>query len=371
MAESTRNLQNKSIIEAVTTLANFKAVNISGRNNNVIINSDIGLFSWDSTSLATPDDITVVKPNQIVLPNSGRWLLVEASPSSSQWTEAGGVLYPSVTSDEVESATTFRIKTADVAEKTFRVKNTNIEKESEMGISSTGEYLVKMTDDPDGTPTTTVPFKIKTDAKSNALTVTSVGALINETEVLGSNFFHIKTVDTFRAFRFEDSTLNQGVTFSMSYGTGFRIDVGDFTTPVIYEVSDGPISAIQLERRSGGLRRNLKLHTTFEPVVTSGQQILTGNIFNTQIEPMVGTIYFFVQFLNSKAQIDCKFDTLSSTVGGSFLQGAITLVKDTASSVNIYYDPVPDGTLKIQNTTGITVTIYLSVILQKFDPGHP
>ncbi|MHA1353581.1 MAG: hypothetical protein ACTSR1_00215 [Candidatus Heimdallarchaeota archaeon] len=86
-------LRDYVISNPVTNLVSLKAVVTTSfvTQKNIIIMSDIGLFYYDSTSTATPDDESVIKPNDVTLPDPGRWLIVGEKTSLNYVANAGWI----------------------------------------------------------------------------------------------------------------------------------------------------------------------------------------------------------------------------------------------------------------------------------------
>jgi hypothetical protein len=81
VTEAERNFINRS----VASLTALKAVSISPRRDGSTVRlegSPNGVYSYNSTSTATPNDLDVVKPDAITLPDPGRWLRVGAETSN-------------------------------------------------------------------------------------------------------------------------------------------------------------------------------------------------------------------------------------------------------------------------------------------------
>jgi len=72
-------LGDVTIKEATTDLATFKNIvtsTVSGTNENILANFNLGLFSFKPSSTSTPNDLNVILPNDINVSNPGRWELL-------------------------------------------------------------------------------------------------------------------------------------------------------------------------------------------------------------------------------------------------------------------------------------------------------
>ena len=77
----TRILEDKSIVESVSTLEELKAIpTYVSCNKNVVITANSGDFSllsvrflWKPDSMEVPDDYFVIKPDDVDIANPGRW----------------------------------------------------------------------------------------------------------------------------------------------------------------------------------------------------------------------------------------------------------------------------------------------------------
>lgn len=76
---SNRDLEAVTIVEAkgdLNSIKNIITVAIT-RVKHVIVKSDLGLYYWNPASTRTPNDINVIKPDDVTIPAAGRWVKLE------------------------------------------------------------------------------------------------------------------------------------------------------------------------------------------------------------------------------------------------------------------------------------------------------
>lgn len=77
--------ERKVINKPVSSLTALKALTLTDRADGVVVRlsgTPNGQYSYNSTSTATPNDLDVVKPDEITLPAPGRWLRIGIETSS-------------------------------------------------------------------------------------------------------------------------------------------------------------------------------------------------------------------------------------------------------------------------------------------------
>lgn len=288
---ATRKLEEVTIIEAITDLTSLKGITTPNRQDNVLVNSDLGLFYWDSSSIATPDDVSVILPDDVTLPDPGRWLIT--SGGSGLWEENTGVLTPITAGNDV-------------------------------------------------------------------VNISDQGIRINGSSIALDTVLDIHTLGNVRNIKFNDESINETLTLSLRADDGLRVDVSEINQAARFTIREQNDELYQIQDESDYYVHHFT--GLMNPVIDTG---VIGQlaIYDTGIPSFVGTIYLFEDVGNLKAQLDCRLTTLSSTVGGSYLDTGITLVKDTISNINVYFE---SGTLRIQNEAPGDIRCYLTIIVQKF-----
>ena len=271
---SFRNLEDKSIIEAVTDLVSLKEVITTHRNDNVIVNSNLGLFSWSSTSTEVPDDTTVILPNDVVLPDPGRWLKIFIE-SNSFWKENVNILSPVNSSNIVQTSESFRVE-------------------------NNGSYSDLKATDSDGLSIDTSninppnKFRVK-NGLDDLIKITDIRNIHNE-----------------------------------SYYYKYKIN-GIMECVLDYEIGSH------------------------------------GALVVTTIPGFIGTIYAYENTFNVKAQIDCKNTTLSTTIGGSFIQSPLSIIQFEPQKISLYFTAGWSGLeLQLSNNTESVTHLYISLFIQKW-----
>lgn len=356
----TRNLEAKTIVEAKTNLESIKSINIENSNDNIFVNSNLGLFYWDSSSTATPDDSNVILPNDIVIPNPGRWI------RRSDWYIDGDTIYPQESGTIIESDEKIRISSESNQRVLYDVESllTSYEVKYSFGVD-TNDYIIERTDDPYGTPNIETPFFLSENAETDTFVINSTGIMLNR-NISESDDDYIINIDTkgnSRSIIIHDNTIGESAEYGINGTGGFTIQTKELDQEYKFCIRDDETNVYRIAARGSVPYYNHHFNGPAEIAIDTGN-IANNTVYGSSIPTFVGNLRVFEGISNAKASLECKFTVFSSTLGGSFIESPITLVKDTAASVNIYFEL---GTLRVQNLTGALIRVFLTVLVQRYD----